>query len=79
MTHLKARVEDLTPFHYGQIMRRAEEWRSRNRPLVFRATQDKHPPAPPMGSNIFDPAKWDGGNWLWFYTVSAENMMRNYG
>ena len=74
---LKVKFEDLTAFHQQKIMDRARAWRSAHNLevqkliKVGRSTEA----LPPLGSNIFDPAKWGGANWIWF---CSEMMKKAY-
>lgn len=71
---LKVKFEDLTAFHRRKILDRALAWRAaHNLKILELIRTGRHVQAtPPLGSNIFDPAKWDGANWIWFSSERAK-------
>ena len=74
---LKVKFEELTSFHKQKIIERAHTWRASHVQKVLELMRSSGfmGPIPPLGSNIFDPAKWDGANWIWY---GAERWKTTY-
>jgi hypothetical protein len=69
-------LEDLTPYHRAKVIKRAADWRMKHHHRVLQLMLTNHgrskPEAPPTGSIIFAPEKWEAHHWHWFRTIVTE-------
>lgn len=69
-------IDSLTEYSRGKVIAQARAWRLKHHALVLELIKGCQPPAPPAGATMFDPAKWDGCNWLWFQTELVKRLTR---
>ena len=75
-SYLRVKFEDLTAFHRGQIIERAKNWRLTHKLEILQLIMVGRivKGIPPLGSNIFDPSKWNGANWIWFVAKNKDGL-----